>query len=95
MNLKGRLLGIIIIAVFAVIMYINWSQLNSEGKYSMKMAVFGPLGIIGGLFILAFPSKAGKPQTTLDKVIVMGVFVVGILAGLVNWYLMDPGYFGK
>jgi len=95
MNLKGRLLGLIIIAVFAIIMYINWTQLNSEGKYSIKMAVFGPLGIIGGLFILAFPSNAGKPQTTLDKVIVMGVFVVGILAGLVNWYLMDPGYFGR
>ena len=95
MNLKSRLLGIIIIAVFAVIMYINWTQLNSEGKYSIKMAVFGPVGIIGGLFVLAFPTKAGKPQTTLDKVLVIAVFVVGILAGLVNWYFMDPGYFGK
>ncbi len=95
MNLKGRLLGLIIIVVFVVIMYINWAQLNSEGKYSIKMAVFGPVGIIGGLFILAFPSKAGKPQTTLDKIMVIGVFVVGIVAGLVDWYLMDPGYFGK
>ena len=95
MNLKGRLLGIIIIAVFAVIMYINWHQLNTEGNYSIKMAVFGPVGLIGGLFVLAFPTKAGKPQSTLDKVLVLGVFVVGILAGLVNWYFMDPGYFGK
>ena len=95
MNLKGRLLGIIIIAVFAVIMYINWNQLHTEGKYSIKMAVFGPVGLIGGLFILAFPTKAGKPQSTLDKVLVLGVFIVGILAGLVNWYFMDPGYFGK
>ena len=95
MNLKARLLGLIIIAVFAVIMYINWTELNSEGTYSIKMAVFGPLGIIGGLFVLLFPSKAGKPQTTLDKILVMLVFVIGILAGLVNWYLMDPGYFGR
>jgi len=95
MNLKGRLLGIFIIAIFAVIMYINWHQLNTEGKYSVKMALFGPVGLIGGLFVLAFPSKAGKPQTTLDRIVVIAVFVVGILAGLANWYVMDPGYFGK
>ena len=95
MNLKARLLGIIILVVFVAIMYINWHQLNTEGKYSVKMALFGPVGIIGGLFVLVFPSKAGKPQTTLDRLLVIAVFVVGLLAGLVNWYLMDPGYFGK
>jgi hypothetical protein len=37
---------------------------------------------------------AGKPNTTQERVIVLLVFVVGIIAGLLNWYLMDPGYFG-
>jgi hypothetical protein len=28
-----------------------------------------------------------------DKLLVMAVFAIGIVAGLVNWYLMDPGFF--
>ena len=93
--LKARLLGMVIILVFAVIMYINWQELLTSGSYSTKMAAFGPVGIIGGLFLLVFPGKAGKPETTLDKVIVMLVFGLGLVAGLLNWYLMDPGFFGR
>jgi hypothetical protein len=37
---------------------------------------------------------AGKPNTTKEKVIVFAVFAIGLLAGLVNWFLMDPGFFG-
>jgi hypothetical protein len=94
-NLKGRLLGIVIILVFVGLTYYNWHQLNGVGRYSMKLAAFGPLGIVGGLFLLVFPAKAGKPQTAVDKLVVMLVFVVGLVAGLVNWYLMDPGFFGR
>ena len=93
--LKARLLGIVILLMFAVITYINWHELLSSGTYSTKMAAFGPVGIIGGLFLLVFPDKAGKPETTIDKVIVMFVFGLGLAAGLVNWYLMDPQFFGR
>jgi hypothetical protein len=58
------------------------------------MAAFAPVGIVGGLFLLFFPSMVGAPKTTREKVIVMAVFVVGLIAGLINWYLMDPGFFG-
>jgi hypothetical protein len=61
----------------------------------MKLAAFGPVGLVGGLFLLVFPSKAGKPTSTGDKILVLLVFVVGLLAGLVNWYLMDPAFFGR
>jgi len=94
-NFRGRLLGIVIILVFVGLTYYNWHQLNSEGKYSMKLAAFGPLGIVGGLFVLIFPGKAGKPATTKDKIVVLLVFVIGLVAGLLNWYLMDPGFFGR
>ena len=60
----------------------------------MKMATFSPLGFVGGIFLLLFPSMGGKPNTTKEKVIVMVVFAIGLLAGLVNWFLMDPGFFG-
>jgi hypothetical protein len=58
------------------------------------MAAFAPLVGVGGLFLLFFPSMGGKPNTTKEKVIVMVVFAIGILAGLVNWFLLDPGFFG-
>lgn len=95
MHLKTRLFGIAIILVSAFLVHINWHQLNTDGKYSIKMAAFAPVGIVGGLFLLVFPTKAGKPETTLDKVLVLVVFIIGLAAGLLNWYLMDPGFFGR
>ena len=59
----------------------------------MKLATFAPLGVIGGLFILLFPTKAGKPETGMDKLLVFLVFIIGMAAGAVNMYLMDPGFF--
>ena len=94
-HLKARLLAVFIIILFAGLTYWGWYQLTTEGKYPLKVAAFGPVGIIGGLFLLVFPAKAGKPETTADKIIVMVVFVIGLAAGLLNWYLMDPGFFGR
>ncbi|HEV7398018.1 MAG TPA: hypothetical protein VGN86_16015 [Pyrinomonadaceae bacterium] len=93
--MKARLLAIVLILLFGGLTYYSWYQLRTEGQYSLKMAAFGPLGIVGGLFLLIFPNKAGRPETTRDKVIVLVVFVIGLAAGLVNWYLMDPGFFGR
>ena len=93
--MKARLLAIILILLSIVLIYINWRQLWSEGTYSMKLAAFGPLVGIGGIYLLLFPSPGGKPNTTAEKVSALIVFVIGLLAGLVNWYLMDPGFFGR
>jgi len=93
--MKVRLVGIVIILIFAALTYINWHQLWNSGTYSIKLAAFGPVGLVGGLFMIAFPSKAGKPASSGDKILVLVVFAVGLLAGLVNWYLMDPGFFGR
>ena len=95
MNLKARLIAIVLIGIFAMLMYVNWHQLTTSGTYSMKMAAFAPVGIVGGFFLLLFPTRAGKPTSTADKLLVLGVFVIGLLAGLVNWFLMDPGFFGR
>jgi len=93
--MKTRLFGLLLILISAGLTYLGWHELLSEGRYPMKVAAFAPVGVIGGLFILLFPTKAGKPETTKDKVIVLVVFGVGLAAGLLNWYLMDPGFFGK
>jgi hypothetical protein len=94
-HLKARLLALAIIAVFAGLIYYNWHQLRTEGQYSLKLAAFGPVGVVGGLFLLLFPGRAGKPETTKDKLVALAVFAAGLAAGLYNWYLMDPGFFGR
>jgi hypothetical protein len=94
-HLKARLLAIVIILVFGGLVYYNWHQLASEGRYSLKLAAFAPVGLIGGIFLLLFPEKAGKPETTKDKIITLLVLGIGLVAGLYNWYLMDNGFFSK
>ena len=94
-HLKTRLLALAIIVVFAGLIYFNWHELKTEGQYSLKLAAFGPVGVVGGLFLLLFPGKGGRPETARDKVVALLVFAAGLAAGLYNWYLMDPGFFGR
>ncbi len=94
-HLKARIFAVLLVLVGAFLIHMNWHQLSQDGNYSVKLAAFAPLVVVGGIFLLAFPSKFGKPVTTQDKVITILVFVIGIAAGLVNWYLMDPGFFVK
>jgi len=94
-HMKARLLAIVLILLSLGLIYYNWRQLLQDGSYSMKLAAFGPVITIGGIFLLIAPARAGKPTTTKEKITVLLVLVVGLLAGLVNWYLMDPGFFGR
>lgn len=92
---KARLFTLVIILVCAALIYVNWQQLLNDGTYSLKLAAFGPLGVVGGFFLLLFPGKGGRPETTKDKAVVLLVFGIGLAAGLYNWYLMDLGVFFK
>jgi hypothetical protein len=92
--LKTRLFGLALVIIFAGMIYYGWYHLRETGEYYIKMAAFSPLGVTGGIFLMLFPGLGGKPDTTRQKLIVLVVFVIGIVAGLVNWFLMDPGFFG-
>jgi hypothetical protein len=94
-HLKARLLALVLIVISAGLIYFNWHQLLQEGRYSVKLAAFGPVIGIGGVFLMFFPSMVGKPSTAKEKFIVLIVFGIGLGAGLINWYLMDPGFFGR
>jgi len=94
-HLKARLFAIVLILVSLGLIYYNWQQLLRDGSYSMKLAAFGPVITVGGIFLLISPTRAGKPTTTKEKITVLLVLVVGLLAGLVNWCFMDPGFFGR
>ncbi len=93
--LKARIFAVVLILACAGLVYVNWRQLQQEGSYSLKLAAFGPVCVVGGFFLLLFPQHAGKPTTTKEKIIVLVVVGLGLAAGLVNTYLMDPGMFGR
>lgn len=91
---KQRLLAVFLILLSIGMIYYGWYKLRVDGVYYLKMAAFAPLLGVGGIFLLFFPTLGGTPTTTKEKAIVMIVFAIGMLAGLLNWYLMDPGFFG-
>lgn len=95
MYIKQRLFGLLLILASIAMIYYGWHQIRENNLYYPKMAAFSPLIGVGGIFLSIFPTMSGKPNTTKEKVTVMAVFVIGILAGLVNWFLMDPGFFGQ
>jgi hypothetical protein len=95
MYLKARIFALVLVLLSIGLIYLGWYQLQTEGRYSMKLAAFSPVIGVGGLFLMIFPSMAGKPNTTKEKIIVIVVMVIGMFAGLINWYLMDPGFFGR
>lgn len=93
-SLKGRLVGLLISLVSAGLTWYNWQDLLKHESFSLKIAAFGPVGVIMGFFLMLFPAYSGVPQSTKDRVIVFAVFGVGLIAGLSNLYLMDPAMFG-
>lgn len=92
-HIKPRLLALGMLALSITLTYYNWQDLLITHKYSTRLAAFAPLCAVGGLFLVAFPEMAGKPNTTKEKTLATVVFITGLIAGLVNWYLMDPGFF--
>ena len=94
-HIKARIFALVLVLGSIGLIYLGWYQLQTEGRYSMKLAAFSPVVGVGGLFLLIFPSMAGKPTGTKDKMIVIAVTIIGMFAGLINWYLMDPGFFGR
>ncbi len=93
MYIKQRLFALVLIVLCAVMIYYDWYLLRTEGSYYMKMATFSPVGVVGGIFLLFFPTMGGKPNSTKQKVIVLAVFAIGLVFGVINLYLMDPGFF--
>jgi len=94
-HFKARIFALVLVLGSIGLIYLGWHQLLTEGRYSLKLAAFSPVIGVGGFFLLLFPSMAGKPTTTKEKTIVLVVTAIGMGAGLVNWYLMDPGFFGR
>ncbi len=91
-HIKARLFGVVLIVLGVALVYLNWRDLWTEGTYSTKLAAFGPVVAIGGVFLLLFPARAGKPTTTAEKVTVLIVLAIGLVAGVINWTQWIPGF---
>ena len=84
-----RLAGLVIALALSGLAYRDWREMLGGGGYNFKIAVFAPLGITMGIFLVLFPQFWGKPETKSAKVIVFSVLAIGLLAGLYNWHLID------
>ena len=93
-HLKVRLFALLLILASGGLAYYNCYQLRTAGTYSDQIAPCAPVCVDGGIFVFLCPTKVGKPDTTRDKILIFVVLGLGLAAGLVNWYLMDPGRFG-
>lgn len=94
MYTRRRLAGLVLAILFAGMIYYGWYTLRTAGYFYPKMAGIAPVGIVGGLVMLFFPAMGGTPKTVREKVIVFGLLAIGIVAGAINVYLMDPSFFG-
>src|SRR5437868_3372477 len=93
--LKVRVFGMVLIPLSGGGIYYNWWQLRHTGSYYMKLAAFGPVIAIGGVFLIVFPRRGGKPTSNGEKLVAMIVLAIGLVVGVINVYLMDPGVFGR
>jgi hypothetical protein len=69
--IKIRLFALLLILACGGLVYYNWYQLWHEGSYSFRLATFGPVCVIGGIFLLFFPTRVGKPTTTQEKIVAL------------------------
>lgn len=93
MMLKQRIFAVLMTLISSAILYWTWYDARHNGGYYLKAATFAPVGITFGLFLFVFPQYGGKPKTTRERIITLSVFALGLVFGLYNWYLIDPGNF--
>jgi hypothetical protein len=67
---KARVFALLLIAVSVAMIYINWRHRLEDHTYSMKMAAFGPVIGIGGIFLWRAEFSGGFPvhRRMLSKV---------------------------
>jgi len=85
-----RLFALAIVLISGAMIYYNWQEIINEGTYSFRIAALAPIGVVFGIYLMFFPTKIGRPETTLDKILIFLLLAVGFGAGVYNWYLMDP-----
>ena len=68
----------------------NWHILRLESRYYPKLAIFAPCGAILFGAVSLFPKLTGPvaPEEKRKKYLQGAVLLLGLAAGLINWYAM-------
>lgn len=90
--IRTRLLGGLFIVLGLAAWWYEWHMLMTEGRYSIRLGVFAPLGVFGGLLMIFYPEAAGpmRPDTPKpQKVATLVTLALFAVASGINMYLME------
>ena len=102
-NLTVLLITLVFIALGFGVTVLNWQMALDEGKYYQMTAFIGPfIGFLGLAMLVGPPAKPAEAQEdeiasrhrTLRQRLAMATVAVGIIAGGVNFALMN-GWIGS
>jgi len=94
-HLKARIFALLLISCLRGFDLLQLASTAAAGKLFIQVGRVRTIGVVGGFFLLMFPGRGGKPLPQKSGCWCCLVFVIGLIAGLINVYLMDPGMFGK
>lgn len=70
----------------------NWHELTATGAFSIKLTIFSPLGVFGGLLMAFRPEWAGprQPDAQADqKIAVIAVMLLTAVASAADFYFLS------
>lgn len=89
---RARMFGALLVVLGAAAVAFDWHMVMTEGKFYMKLDLFGFFSFFGGILMMVFPEASGpvRPDTpTKHKVALVSTIAVAAALGGVNLYLMS------
>jgi hypothetical protein len=91
---RARLFGLLMIAFGLAGWWYNWHLASTEGLFYVKLCIFGPLGLFGGLLMLGRPEWAGplrSDSSSTHKTALLSVIGLMIVASGIDMSLLKRG----
>jgi len=90
-----RLFGLAMIAAGVGGWWYNWHLAETEGEFYIKLCIFGPLGLAGGLLMLLRPEWAGplrRDSTRAHKIALFSVLGFMFIASGIDFYRLKHSH---
>ena len=93
MNLKSRLIGLLVALLGIALSSWDWYGALKTGTFYIKIALIAPMLVVAGIGKMIFPDvmvkkKAGEMRDRKDNVIYIIISGLSLLAGLLNFYFI-------
>ena len=91
LSIKGRLFGVLCLAISSALFAYNWRQAIQDQGFSLRLCAATPMFMLMSLLIIIAPRMLGRfnTQDKTGKVIILVVLITGGLLGGLNFYAMD------